>query len=478
MAKLTKPVLFTEHFKISPQKWRPLELFDPSLNVDTRLFIDPMLLEGSSNKFMKKDAQAAYVKHFVMVVKLLRRSKQKGDTAWKGAANLLQFPEVRGTCLGYGASTTAGSAFGRAKSGQLLTTAKDIVDLGVEDPELFAALSLLEKDIGPDLISDMTTNVIMPALIKLNEGVAKKLRLKTKVMKAGQHEGELVPNPFDPDAPVLLVPKDVLRHLPVAQDWDQVQAAISFNNALRKRVNDSVFAVWREAIREHDKQMLKEAVLTNTATAAAFLDGIKGLPKKSYDMKADPLGLIYWRTLFFQLAVTDPLKLEKPKLQDLKSLNDVVTKIVNQFSHLIENRDLWRDLWNRTKPRPEKSAQRMFFAVAASYCDSNDIDISPEADTGRGPVDFKFSKGSALRHLVEVKLSNNNKLVKGYTNQLELYKQGEKTFTATYLVIDIGKEGKKFEAINKARAAAIAAKKPASDIVYVDGAPKQSASKA
>ena len=60
------------------------------------------------------------------------------------------------------------------------------------------------------------------------------------------------------------------------------------------------------------------------------------------------------------------------------------------------------------------------------YCDANDFDITPEADGGAGPVDFKISKGYQYRVVVEMKLSSNSNLVHGFEVQLPEYQKAEK----------------------------------------------------
>ena len=91
---------------------------------------------------------------------------------------------------------------------------------------------------------------------------------------------------------------------------------------------------------------------------------------------------------------------------------------------MVENKGLWKELWDENgKPRKEKASQRLFFAVAYSYCKANNIDLTPEADSGNGPVDFKLSQGFDSKLVVEVKLSTNGRLVHGYEKQLEIYKK-------------------------------------------------------
>jgi hypothetical protein len=144
---------------------------------------------------------------------------------------------------------------------------------------------------------------------------------------------------------------------------------------------------------------------------------------------------------------------------------------------LIEQNGLNDSLWHKGKPLVERYSQLLFFAVAYSYCKANNLDISPEVDSGNGQVDFKFSGGFKQRVLVEVKLSNHGKVVPGYALQLEAYKAAEETTRAIYLVIDVGKIGTKAKRLIGLRNEAAARGDPISDIEFVDAKPKPPASK-
>ena len=69
--------------------------------------------------------------------------------------------------------------------------------------------------------------------------------------------------------------------------------------------------------------------------------------------------------------------------------------------------------------------------------DINGFDISCEADEGRGPVDFKLSKGDD-KTIVEVKLSSSKQYLHGYEIQLKEYATAEKTQNMIYLLVDLG----------------------------------------
>lgn len=58
-----------------------------------------------------------------------------------------------------------------------------------------------------------------------------------------------------------------------------------------------------------------------------------------------------------------------------------------------------------------------FLLLPTKYCEVNNLDISPETDTGNGPIDFKISKGFNDKINIEMKLSTNTKLLHGYKSQ-------------------------------------------------------------
>ena len=157
---------------------------------------------------------------------------------------------------------------------------------------------------------------------------------------------------------------------------------------------------------------------------------------------------------------------------------ETVLAITQRFKTLIERKGLWRLLWrDKQSPHHERNAQLLFLAVADAYCQANNLDLTPEAGTGSGPVDFKVSRGYHLRLLVEIKLSTNSKVIEGYSKQLQQYKDSEDALNAIFVVIDVGKMGKKDTALLKVKNAAVGRGEPVSDIQFVDGRRKKSATK-
>lgn len=476
MATLRDPVLFTKYFGVDTNVLRELGLFDPLLNADTKLFVDPLLLKESKNQIVSIGAVANFETSFGEIIKVLKYSTEIGDVPWRNADRLFTFKEPLETCLGYGDSTTHGSAIGPTLRHKLMSTAMAIIELGIQDPELFALMGLLEEGIGPDRISDMTTHAIKPALYELNDSVISHLGVTPTVFELGHKKYNLVRNPFESDVrPVLLLPQDILRELPVAHDWSDVADAADKNQQLRDRVNKEIGDLWAIRTRK-DKQNARVAALRNRRAFETLMAAVGLTDKVPYDPGEDREGHYLWRKALNEIASEFPVTIEKPQAETIQELERVTDQIIKTFADLVENKGQWFHFWHRAECRHERAVQRFFFAVAEVYCKANGLDISPETDSGGGPVDFKFSVGYNARVLVEIKLST-GKVVSGYRAQLEAYKMAESTSRARYLIVDVGQMGNKLEEVLKLKNARLADGYPAADIIVVDGTRKLSASK-
>jgi len=133
-------------------------------------------------------------------------------------------------------------------------------------------------------------------------------------------------------------------------------------------------------------------------------------------------------------------------------------------------------LWIAGKPKKERAAQLIYYAIADAYCKANNVDISPEANMGGGPIDFKFSSGYSAPVLVEMKRSGGS-VVHGYEKQLEFYRAASQTEFAIFVIIDYGDLGHKLNEIRKIKQMRTDRGARASDIIVIDATSKASASK-
>lgn len=485
MARVRHPKLFSQAFKIKASKLRDLGVHNPTLNMDTNLFIDPLLLPHSKHAEIREGAANAYLSYYGDIIKLLALCKNADDSdvCWRNARKRLKLGEVKGTCLGYGAQSVSGSALGVTLQTQVLQTALQVVAQGITDPSLFALLPILEEGIGPDRISDMTTNIILLDLCRFTEKILQEFpSIPTDLFNLRDSKFQLPVNPFlRKTTPVILVPADILQSLPMALNAEDIDDVCQKNDALRDRINDHIGQIWHDKMVETrtkaEKRILKEFLLEKKDRMEVVLEALKSYKPTSYDPLTDSEGLVRWLEIAEHIAEQEPFMIATSPERSLKRLEVVATQITSQFKRLIEDKGLWKELWHENRRRPEKSLQRLFFAVAESYCLANDLDISPEVDSGSGPVDFKFSDGYRARYLVELKFSDNPKLVAGYKSQLLTYRKAESTDSACYLVVEVNDIFEKRREISRLAAEQEKDGAKASRVIYVNGRTQQSASK-
>jgi hypothetical protein len=478
MARIKNPTTFSKKFALSASQIQKEMMFNPVLNIDTPLFIDPTLLAQSTVAEIKSSVKP-YRQHFERILGFLKNSTKSGDANWRLARQIFQFDEISGTCLGYGAGSVRGKKINSKILDEIVDTAHAITQQGINDPDIFLIAFMLQDGIGADSISDMATNVIVKNLAKYTERIAKKYSLSTRSYSLGSppEKFELPANPLSKNQCLLLVPRDVLRELPVARDKTEVAQAISETDAIRRRANLQIGNFFR-AKTAADRKKQKNLIIANNDSLRVLLESLKKGSFKGYNFASDPTGLIAWREDSLDYAFRNPKKItisEKSK----SSVKHVVQELLNQFQQLIENNGMWVLLYVDQKTRNEKFIQKLFFMVADSYCKANNIDISPETDSGGGPVDFKFSSGYKGRVLVEIKLASNPNIVAGYSKQLEAYKDAAKPVAAHYVIIENSRsvsnaQKKSLESLASDQRSLIG---DSSVVTIIDGSIQKSASK-
>lgn len=454
--------------------------FDAVLEVDSKLFIDPHLLRFTTAPELANSYQKM-LDHFSKVIKLLAHSTRRGDKSWQEAEKLLRFNEVKGLCIGYSSASTSGSGMGAGFRRQLLQTAKTIVNAGIQDPEFFELLGLFEEGVGADRISDMVARIIIDDLLIYSQRTLTELGVEDRLTTwtYGDNSYQLARNPYN-NWPIILIPMDILRDLPMAYGLSDVGDVVEFNERLRARLNQLLGISWKEA-KKLTKGKVRTVLLGEPDILRQLIAEYRGLPARPYNFENDPAGQFIWFQKAREYAEQYPLDL---RLLPFPSADDVLTvvhRICEQFKQLIELNGLHTLLYRDdacTEPKREEAAQRLFFGIADAYCQSNNLDLSPEVNSGRGQVDFKISRGYNSRVLVETKLTSNPRLQHGYETQLTEYQKAEKTHHAIFLVIDVGGYTKpRYKAFLKAVEASKQVDQRVPDVIIVDAVRKPSASK-
>jgi hypothetical protein len=467
-----RPIPFSLYFNVDPVAFDEAGLLDPYINTDTPLFIDPLLVDKSSNGLLAKAGMQQFREHFEKLVGLLTIVEEEGDPAWLAAERQLSLREPAENGLGYSRKARAGTSRPRDVRLQLLRTTRKIVALGSKNPEMLSLMAFLEPGVGSDTISDFTTKAMTKALAQITHEFCKANGVDLQLNSLSDTPLPVVSR-NGAEKPFVLIPRDVLRDLPVTDNWQDVWEATEHNQALRDKVNIMLAGIVEPTIKEQ-KEAIKRSVTQSSAIFDEFLKIVKAAAT-SYDQNDDVMGYYEFRKL---LSNHPPLKTENqydPR-KGPKEIFRVIMDALVVFKHHVENGNLWEALWAGAQPKRERAAQLLFFAIADAYCRAHNVDVSGEPNMGGGPVDFKFSDGYWSKVVVELKKST-GQVEHGYNRQLERYKKASETEFGIFVVIDYGQGTQKIRRIEKLKDQLLSQGKRASEIVVIDARKKLSASK-
>ncbi|WP_457662835.1 hypothetical protein [Sinorhizobium medicae] len=360
MAKsLVNPVLFSQHFGVKPSAFAKAKILDPLLNSDTKLFIDPLLLTSSTNEIIKLRGFELLEARFKEIVDLLSACKEEGDPAWKAAAKRLSLQEVAETGLGYGGSSTSGSSRSKETREAVLRTARSIIQLGEDNPQIISLMGMFDEGVGPDTISDTTTSAILPALAEVTEVFCEQNNVPTKIFP--NYDGRRLPqNPFKTDpAPIILVPSDVLRELPLAASWSDIDRVMKEVKEVRDAFNAQVGSITQATV-IMKKKALKKVALSSLDTFRELFQAMI-VSSEPYDPNQDVLGYYAFRAIMASKPEAFQTGISAPVTSSRAELKRVVDAIVTHFKFMVESNNLWELLWDGKKPKREKAAQLLFF---------------------------------------------------------------------------------------------------------------------
>lgn len=406
-------------------------VFDPILDKDSHFFINIQRLKRTKVPEFVGSCDSIH-EFFRKIIKLLDRAEQKNvrDTFFKQARNLFEFPEVNGICLGYAEGTT-GAGFNGVLAGQTMNTAYDIVKAGVEDPEFFELLPLFQENVGADRLSDMIATLILDNIEDYTRRINNKFGIIKSLHDELKFSGDFLINPYK-NQPVLLVPTDILHALPVAASWEDIDIVASQNNAIRAEMNHEVVSEWKKYSAHERKTYLLRQVFCNAETCKRVISEYRNEVLDAYDMKSD---LGYYLVKLWQEIENIGFDW-KSKHNGIDSFT-ASKEIINFFKQWIENNKGWYVVQNADTRCREKIVQRVIHGQALAYIKANNLDISCEPDEGRGPVDFKVSKGDD-KTIIEVKLSSSSQYLHGFEVQIQEYAKAEQTDKFVYVLVDLG----------------------------------------
>ncbi len=454
-------VLFSIEFNIPEEKLHQLGLFNVFLDEDSHFFINIKRLQATT----VPEFVGAYEKvnrYFYEIGLLLKQSSSNKDRTYREAIKRFDFPEVNGINLGF-SSGHHGAGFGSMLREQIIKDAHEIIRSGSEQPEIFHLVGLFEENVGPDRLSDMVARIIYDSILTYSKRVYRELEISASTFPEYKFSDGILINPYK-GIKLLLLPTDILHELPIARCWDDIDRVCRENDAIRAEINDLVSAKWAKMASSEKKRYLREWVFKNPERVSRIVDSYRKATVDAYDPLSDIDYLVgYMRNTF---AVTS----DKNTSSFETSLD-----IVDNYREWVEYHRGSSIIQSASSRTREKTVQRTLHAIALMYCKKFDWDISPEVDSGRGPVDFKISRGSD-KTVIEIKLTSNTECVHGLEVQIEEYAKSESTNNKLFILVNTGQnEGRVNTVLEKYEEMLHAGLNPA-QVVIIDAKEKASAS--
>ena len=428
----------SDYFNLNAEqydKFLDLGVFDALIDKDSNFFINVIRLKKSEIP----EFATAY-KHlnqfFSDIATLLDAADEPKlrDKMYRSARAKFKFHEVNGINLGF-ASSRYGAGWGDILTDQFLKDAYQIVKKGSKQPEIFHLASLFEENVAGDRLSDMIATIIEPEIKEYTLRVMKELGItRTDYPKLRFRADGLVQNPYK-KAPILLLPEEILHELPIARDWDDIDRVVSENETIRREISAEIGAEWTRWASADKKDYLRRRVFMNPEVCDRVIAGYRKEALDALNLKEDPEYL------------AELLLKKTKKTVDFKASNrkpssfEAALAVIGIFKDWVENNRGWAEIQNAPTKRREKAVQRYMHLGAKYYVETNDLDISFEADEGRGPVDIKMSRGKD-KTLAEIKLSSNTKYLHGYQAQVQEYGSAERTRSLIYVFVDVGNPGR------------------------------------
>lgn len=429
-------MLFSEYFNIKSlgdEDW-----FNPILTQDTLLFIDPFAVFKSKDELFK-DTYSEMMYFFQQAFELIAHAGgNKNNLSYKKAESMLLFPEENAFCLGY-SKTRRGSGTGPLWAKTLASNINSIIARGVTHISHFEELGIFCTGVGPDRLSDMTTNLLKNRFItytqricNLHEVPMKKVRVQNayfdyEFKRWCDSECLLPVNPYKGNSPVILVPKDFLNMLPEINSDDFINT-IDLAERMRNDFN-------YEIDKNLDKEKIAEIAIEHYDLVKEYIDIVE-------KREACTFGELMKRTLryaWYDLS-KEIVTLNKFVFGDVDndtSFFDKIFGFTQYYKDFVELRSGYKLLWNesKTSPRSEEDVQILFKGILDEHCRANNIDFTREVNQGMGSVDFRFSSGYTNRVLLEAKLAKNSKFWNGLKKQLPKYMKIDSCKLGIFLVI-------------------------------------------
>lgn len=435
-------VYFSDFFEVDPATLERRGLVNVSLINDLPLFIDPFLIFNSTVPLIRR-LHDELLKYLIF----LRDKATKGQLSDGTLRAWLTFPEVRQTWLGFSMTGNGGRGLGMDFARKLAMNLSTVFATsgadGVARSNHLEKLCLIEGGVGRDKISDFTTNLVKYYILELSQEYARehlahqyrktimvghsRFNYTTESWESNQYE--LPWHPFVNDY-VLLTPKAFLTK---SDTWinrgdlyhrfPEIAKSLP-DQALRDQVNNYFALRLPAGDNKPTKSDIESAVVSTIRQFPQLLEyyirereesGDRAVAESRKEVSDTEMAMIrQLGSLIMHLAAGQ-------KFYEMPSNTYQETRERLIFlKQVIEDQGGHRIFYVGNTPIRKESDLHIMFRLTWFATPS---DVTREANDGRGPADFKISRGALDKTIVEFKLASNSKLRSNLLKQLEIYKK-------------------------------------------------------
>lgn len=432
-------IYFSDFFDVDPDDIERHGAFDISLVNDLPLFVDPFLLFNSDKPLYQElhDDVIEYMR-FLKSVSVTGTLDPGLIQSW------FTFPEVKQNWLGYSEAGNRGRGLGgdfaNALHRNFRTVFSDFGEETVTRSSHIEKLCLVRDGVGRDNISDFTTNLIkgflaeftqqfaaehLPATMKARVPLSRvRFDYETRSWVTRQYELPIFNGDF-----VLLTPKDILtkdetwiNRSELIQRFRQIADSVP-NEVLRAQVNEYLLRVLPRGRRVRPREVREALALAIDQFPAVIDYYILDREKRGQEAEAVSKA----RVAEVQRRFVEQVRLLVSQFLVPIGFYGVAGRTytearqrVDFLKDVIENKGGHRIFYVDGVPVQRESDLHILYRLTwfASLSD-----VSTEVNDGRGPADFKISRGAPDKTLVEFKLAKNSHLERNLSKQTAVYEK-------------------------------------------------------
>ncbi len=430
-------IYFSDHFAISPELVEEYGAFDVSLINDLPLFVDPFLLFNSDNPTY----QSLHEK-IINYMRFLKKIAWAGEVPLPLIREWYTFPEVKQNWFGLSKVGNEGRGLGmdfaKALHSNLNNVFRNFGDESVTRSSHLEKLCLIRDGVGRDNISDFTTNLIKQFLAEFTQEFAlknlddfqrrivtlRKVRFNYDTRSWASESFEL---PYIQGDFVLLTPKDILTkdeawiNRPELLDrFPEIAHALP-DATLRAQVNDYLVRAIPSGAKVTKKE-IREAIGRAVERFPQVLDyyirdkeddGEQAVSRAEARVReVETIFIQQVRSLVTEYL--DPGGFYQIPYNTYEEAHERVMFLKN----VIENKGGHKLFYVNGAPIEREADLQILYRLTWYATVS---DVTREANDGRGPADFKISRGASDKTIVEFKLAKNTQLERNLQKQCGVY---------------------------------------------------------